>query len=90
VRWLGSTTPQQGFDKPELVVAFTTSPDNKTTHKLTVGAQNNDGTLCAHVDGRDGTFAMSNSELDKLKSPLEQQAAVLPSPPTGATATPAP
>src|SRR5436189_3485769 len=29
VRWLGTTTPQQGFDKPILVVSFTTSPDNK-------------------------------------------------------------
>jgi Domain of unknown function (DUF4340) len=90
VRWLGPTTPQQGFDKPQLVVAFTTSPDNKTTHKLTVGAQNNDGTLCAHVDGRDGTFAISNSELNRLKLPLEQQATASPSPTTGVAASPAP
>ena len=33
VRWLGTTTPQQGFDKPQLVVSFTTSPGNKTSHK---------------------------------------------------------
>src|SRR5215475_3078896 len=79
VRWLGSTTPQQGFDKPQLVIAFTTSPDNKAAHKLIVGAQNNDGTLCARVDGREGTFALSHSELDQLKSPLEQQATASPS-----------
>jgi hypothetical protein len=90
VRWLGPATPQQGFDKPQLVVAFTTSPDNKTAHKLTVGAQNNDGTLCARVDGRDGTFAISNSELNKLKLPLEQEATPSPSPTTGVTASPAP
>ena len=90
VRWLGPTTPQQGFDKPQLVVAFTTSPDNKTTHKLIVGAQNNDGTLSARMDGRDGTFAISNSELNKLKLPLEQQATPSPSPAMGITASPAP
>jgi hypothetical protein len=86
-RWLGPTTPQQGFDKPQLTVAFTTSPDNKTTHKLTVGAQ---GTLCARADGHDGTCAISNSELNKLKLPLEQQATASPSPTTGVTASPAP
>jgi hypothetical protein len=90
VRWLGPTTPRQGFDKPQLVVAFSTSPDNKSVHKLIVGAQNNDGTFCARVDGRDGTFALSNSELDKLKAPLEQQATTSPSPRTAVTATPAP
>jgi hypothetical protein len=90
VCWLGPTTPRQGFDKPQLVVAFSTSPDNKSVHKLIVGAQNNDGTFCARVDGRDGTFALSNSELDKLKAPLEQQATTSPSPRTAVTATPAP
>ncbi len=90
VRWLGPTTPQQGFDKPQLVVAFTTSPDNKTAHKLTVGAQNNDGTFYGRMDGRDGTFAISNSELNKLKLPLEQQATPSPSPTTSVTASPAP
>src|ERR1043166_5447903 len=58
VRWLGATTLQQGFEKPQLVLAFTTSPDNKTSHKLTVGAQNNDGTWCARLEGREGTFAI--------------------------------
>jgi hypothetical protein len=90
VRWLGPTTPQQGFDKPQLVVAFATSSDNKTAHKLIVGARNNDGTLCARRDGRDGTFAISNSELNKLKLPLEQQATTSPSPTTGVTASPKP
>jgi hypothetical protein len=90
VRWLGPKTPQQGFEKPQLVVAFATSSDNKTAHKLTVGAQNNDGTLFARMDGRDDTFAISNSELNKLKLPLEQQATASPSPTTGVTGSPAP
>src|SRR5206468_8457313 len=49
VRWLGATTSQHGFEKPQLVLAFTTSPDNKTSHKLTIGAQNNHGTCFARV-----------------------------------------
>src|SRR5438034_10085060 len=90
VRWLGPTTPQQGFDKPQLVVAFTNSPDSKTAHKLTVGVQNNDSTFCARMDGRDGTFAINNSELNKLKLPLEQQATASPSPPSCVSASLAP
>jgi hypothetical protein len=82
VRWLGATTPQHGFEKPQLVLAFTTSPDNKTSHKLSVGAQNNDGTWCARVDAREGTFAISNPDLNTLKLPLAGQAAASPSPTT--------
>jgi hypothetical protein len=82
VRWLGATTPQHGFEKPQLVLAFTTSPDNKTSHKLSVGAQNNDGTWCARVDGREGSFAISNPDLNTLKLPLEVQASSSPSPTT--------
>jgi len=79
VRWLGATTPQHGFEKPQLVLGFTTSPDNKASHKLAVGAQNNDGTWCARVDGREGTFAISNADFSALKLPLEAQAAASPS-----------
>ena len=79
VRWVGTTTAQQGFDKPQLVLNFTTSADNKTSYKLTVGAQNNDGTFCARVDGRDATFTISASDFNNLKLPLETQ---------GATASP--
>jgi len=82
MRWLGTTTPQHGFEKPQLMFAFTTSPDNKTTHKLIIGAQNNDGTWCARVDGREGTFAISNPELNTLKLPLAGQATASPSPTT--------
>jgi hypothetical protein len=90
VRWLGATTLQHGFDKPQLRVAFTTSPDNKTAHNLIVGAQNKDGTLWARVDGRDGTFAISNADFNNLKLPLEIQATASPSPTAGVTASPVP
>ena len=82
VRWLGATTPQHGFGKPQLVIAFTTSPDNKTSHKLSIGAQNNDGTWCGRVDGREGTFAISNADLNTLKLPLAGQPTASPSPTT--------
>ena len=78
-RWLGETSPQQGFDKPQLVLSFTSSADNKTPYKLTVGAQNNDGTFCARVDGRDGTFTISGSDYNTLKLPLEMQGTPSPS-----------
>ena len=88
VRWLGPTTPQQGFDKPQLVLSFTTSADNKTSYILMIGAQNNDRTFCARVDGRDGTFTMRGSDFNILNLPLEMQAtsshspAMVPSPST--------
>jgi hypothetical protein len=47
---------------------------------LIVGAQNNDGTFFARVEGRDGTFAISGPDFIKLKLPLESQGAVSPSP----------
>ena len=80
VRWLGATTLQHGFEKPQLVIAFTTSSDNKMLHKLTVGAQNDDGTWCARLEGREGTFALSNPDLNTLKLQLAGQAARSPSP----------
>ena len=90
VRWLGATTPQHGFDKPQLVVSFTTSPDNKTSHKLTVGDQNNDGTFCARLDGRDGTFTISGSDFNNLKLPLETQGTPSLSPTTAPSLTATP
>ena len=86
-RWLGTTTPQQGLDKPQFVVTFTTSADNKTSHKLMVGAPNNDGTFFAHVDGRDGTFLIRGSDFNNLKLPLETQGTASGSPTTAPTAS---
>jgi len=90
VRWLGATTLQHGFGKPQLMVAFTTSPDNKTAHNLIIGAQNNDGTFCARVNGRDGTFTISNADFSNLKLPLETQATASPSPTAAVTVSPTP
>src|SRR5213078_2841587 len=73
VRWIGATTPQHGFDKPQLVVTFTTSPDDKASHKLTVGAVAPDGMTFAKVDEHEGTFALSNPYLNALKLPIVSQ-----------------
>src|SRR5262249_4019883 len=51
VRWLGATKPQDGLEKPQRTLTFTTSPDNKASHRLIIGAPANEGTWCAHVEG---------------------------------------
>jgi hypothetical protein len=79
-RWVGATKPQDGLEKPQLTFAFTTSSDDKTSHRLIIGAPANDGTWCAHVDGREGTFAISNSDLNSLRLPLVAQPSPTPSP----------
>jgi hypothetical protein len=73
LRWLGATKPQDGFEKPQLTLAFTTSSDDKASHKLIIGAPASDGTWCAHVDGREGTFVISNSDLNSLRLSLVAQ-----------------
>jgi len=79
LRWLGATKPQDGFEKPQLTLAFTTSPDNKASHKLIIGAPASNGTWCVHVDGREGTFVISNSDLNTLRLPLVAQPLPAPS-----------
>ena len=78
--WLGATKPQDGLEKPQLTVAFTTSSDDKTSHRLIIGAPANDGTWYANVDGREGTFTISNSDLNSLRLPLVTQPSLTPSP----------
>jgi hypothetical protein len=70
VRWTGATTPAHGFDKPQVMITFTTSPDDKTVHKLVVGASAGEGMWFAKTDEREGTFVLSNPDLNALKLPL--------------------
>src|SRR5438874_2528764 len=88
VRWVGSTTPAQGFDKPQLVVTFTTSPDDKATHKLTIGGVASNRMSFAKVDEREGTFAVNAPDLNALKLPLVAHESPSPPPSGTATATP--
>lgn len=80
VRWLGPTKPRDGLEKPQIVLTFTTSADNKTSHKLLIGSPAGNGTWSAHVEGREGTFAISNSDLNTLRLPLVAQPSPAPSP----------
>jgi len=86
VRWAGAPAPAHGFDKPQLVLGFTTSVDDKAAHKLTVGAPAGNGMWFAHVDEREGTFVLSNPDLNAFKLPLATPAASLPGP-TGSPAS---
>jgi hypothetical protein len=88
VRWLEATPPQHGFEKPQLVVTFTTLPDDKASHKVTIGSGTSDGTWFARVDQREGAFVLSNPDLKTLKLPLVSQPMRSPSPSPTATASP--
>jgi hypothetical protein len=89
VRWIGSTTPQHGFDKPQITIAFTTSPDDKAVHKLTVGGPNGDGMWFAKVDERDGTFVLNNPDFNALRLPLVAQPSPSPAPSPALSPSPA-
>jgi hypothetical protein len=88
VRWTGASTPAQGVDKPQLTIAFTTSPDDKSTHKLSVGASAGEGMWFARTDEREGTFVLNNPDFNALKLPLV--ATPSPSPAATPSGTPVP
>ena len=90
VRWIGSTVAQHGFDKPQIVITFTTSPDDKASHKLIVGAPTGDGMWFGKVDEREGTFVVNNPDFNALKLPLVGQPPPPPSPSASASATASP
>jgi hypothetical protein len=87
VRWAGTTTPPHGFEKPQLVITFTTSPDDKTMHKLTIGNRTDDAMWFARVEGREGTFVISNPDFTALKLPLSKPASPSPGPSGSASPT---
>lgn len=85
-RWVGATLPGHGLDKPQLVVTFTTSPDDKATHKLIIGGTAPNGTWFAKTDERDGTFTISTADFNAFKLSLIGQESPTPSP--SVTSTP--
>jgi len=87
-RWIGATLPGHGLDKPQLLITFTTSPDDKATHKLTVGGTAPNGNWFAKVDEHDGTFTISNEDLTALKLPLVGPESATPTPATSPTSPP--
>jgi hypothetical protein len=88
VRWMGASTPAHGLEKPNLVITFMASPNDKTLHKLTIGSQTADQMWYAKVDERAGTFVLSNPDLSALKLPLSKTVtspspSASPTPPNG-------
>jgi hypothetical protein len=83
--WLANAPPA-AFAKPQLVVTFTTSPDDKAQHKLMVGGSSPDGTALARTDEHEGMFAISSPDLKALQADLVQPST--PSP--AASASPSP
>jgi len=80
VRWTGATTPAHGFEKPQITITFTTSPDDKNAHKLVVGSPDGNGMWFARADEREGTFVLSNPDFNALRSPLVATPAAAASP----------
>jgi hypothetical protein len=70
VKWAGATNAAHGLDKPQLTVTFTTSPDDKNTHKLFVGASAGEGLWFARTEEREGTFVIASPDFNALKLPL--------------------
>jgi hypothetical protein len=88
VRWTGATTPAHGFDKPQVTITFTTSPDDKSVHKLVVGASTGQGMWFARTDEREGTFVIANPDLNAFKLPLIAMPSPSPAATPAATASP--
>ncbi len=90
VEWVGATLPEHGFEKPKLVVTFTTTADNKTLHKLTIGNRTDKGLWYAKVDEREGTFWLSAPDMSALILPLKKAEPSAPIASTPLAASPAP
>jgi hypothetical protein len=80
VRWTGATTPGHAFEKPQVTITFTTSPEDKSTHKLVVGGPAGEGMWFAHAEEREGTFVISNPDFNALRLSLVDTMAVGPTP----------
>ena len=89
VRWAEPTVAQQGFGKSQLAITFTTSLDDKASHKLLVGSAAGNGTWFARTEEREGTFIIRDSDLKALKLPLMAVSSPSPSPSPKQIASPA-
>jgi Domain of unknown function (DUF4340) len=89
VHWAGPTVAQQGFDKPQIAITFTTSPDDKVSRKLLVGSPAGNETWFARTEEHEGAFIIRDSDLNTLKLPLMAVSSPSPSPSPKETASPA-
>ena len=86
-RWVVAP-PAHAFDKPQMVFTFTTSPDDKAVHKLTIGNADNQGMPLAKVDEREGVFIMNMQDFNALRLSLVQPL-ITPKPNVSPAASPA-
>ncbi len=87
VRWIGGAKPEDGLEKPAVVVSFKTSGNG--SGKITVGALAADGMWSATAEGLTGVFAMSKPDEEAFVLPLlEKPAAVAPPAQPAATVPP--
>jgi hypothetical protein len=84
VRWITGPAATQALEKTQIAITFTTSPDDKTLHKVLIGGAAGNGMWSAKVDEREGAFAISNPDYTALRLPMAQS----PAPSTAAAASP--
>src|SRR6266567_4438098 len=88
VRWVAAAPiARRDLEKPQLAITFTTSPDDKNSHKLLVGSKADAATWFARVEEREGTFVISDADFTNLRLPF----AIVPgspSPAAGASLSP--
>ena len=70
VRWAGGEIAPSAFEPPQLSVTFTTSPDDKESHRLLVGSTAGGGMWFAKTDERDGVFVVNRPDFEALRAPL--------------------
>ncbi len=87
-KWMGPAKPEHGLDKPQLVIAFTTSPDDKATQKLAIGGPTADGNVFARAGGHEGVFTISLVDANVLRGALLQMPT--PTPAASPSGSPAP
>jgi hypothetical protein len=92
VRWEGTATPPQAFDQTQITITFTTAADEKTTHKLVVGAPAGGGMWFGRVEGREGVFVLNNPDFNALRLPIGEPPAqpTAPAPPAAPAASASP
>ena len=78
VRWNGAAKPEDGLEKPAVIVTFKTSANG--AGKLTVGSMSADEMWNASADGLTGVFSMSKPDEEALVLPLIEKPAA-PAPP---------
>ncbi len=86
VRWNGVAKPEDGLDKPAVILTFKTS--GNVTGKLTVGSKSADEMWNSAADGLNGVFAMSKPDEEALVLPLIDKPAAPPPPAQPAPAAP--